>query len=89
MFKYVNVQEQSTYLVHPEQRYVCVWSVSMIEIYTTSFTFHVFPVYSLLKNTEMEVASVYAIVEFSSPMVWANPFFALLVHCTIPEAAFE
>lgn len=24
MFKYVNVQEQSTYLVHPEQRYVCV-----------------------------------------------------------------
>lgn len=46
-------------------------------------------VYSLLKNTEMEAASVYAIIEFSNPMVWENPFFALLVYCTIPEAAFE
>lgn len=39
MCKYVNVQQQSMYIFHPEQRYLCVWSVSRIDICTTSFTF--------------------------------------------------
>lgn len=77
------------YIPSRTEVYVCLKSFKDWQLHYSIHSPYFLYVYSLLTNTEMEVFFVYTVLEFSNPMVWKNPFFALHVHCTIPGRAFE